>query len=227
MDTDVTTCYTDVMPPHKESIKWYRNVIEGMEADGDTDGIECAHRKYCEVVEKVSAFMAKERSVMYSTVVKHAISHKIWQIFHRVLKKKTYAMARPVSKKRMETTDDQHHAEEQITQLLSKGKDVNNPVWWEEHGDPNPKPKRSTSAHRHPGQSEIPTVNRQAESSPCDDVIQVTDEEICRLRKIIRSFSNTSAVAHKRPPRLLDQLVDDDTLLVLIRLFERCEKLGK
>ena len=45
-----------------------------------------------------------------------AISWKGGQLFHRLIKKKTDVLARPVSKQKSTTTADQEHADEQIDQ---------------------------------------------------------------------------------------------------------------
>ena len=76
------------------------------------------HKKHWHVCESMSVAMSNERAAKYHDFMKRAVSHKGGQAIHRILKKMPDSMARPVSKKRMDTTEDQHHADEQISQLV-------------------------------------------------------------------------------------------------------------
>ena len=78
------------------------------------DGLKAVYEDLRAIVDLETHRLANERTVSYQKFMKQAVSHKNGQIFHRILRKKVETTARPVSKAKFGTTEDQHHAEEQI-----------------------------------------------------------------------------------------------------------------
>ena len=72
--------------------------------------------QYCQACDSIANAMGNERASRYHEFMKGAVSHKTGQAIHRILKKMPASMERPVSKSKMDTTEDQHHADEQIHQ---------------------------------------------------------------------------------------------------------------
>ena len=71
---------------------------------------------YETAINDESKLLANERATAYKRFINKAISHKGGQAFHRIIKKKVDAIARPVAKNKFTTTADQDHANEQIEQ---------------------------------------------------------------------------------------------------------------
>ena len=110
-------------------------------------------------------------------------------------------MSRPVSIDKMDTTEGQHHADEQIN-VWSK-------VW-----------RSSIDSAEH-----INTLEwRKKEIDPTRALIgytniEISDKEVKHFRDVIRTFKKTTSTAHDRiPPRIIDEL-EDDTLRMLIRFL--------
>ena len=93
---------------------WYSSVRDTGIADSE-DGRKYLYSKFSEFTEIESNRMANERAVNYHRFMTHAISHKNGQVYDRILKKKPETTARPVSREKMVTTENQHHADEQIS----------------------------------------------------------------------------------------------------------------
>ena len=96
--------------PYERLLKWR----ESCEGGGEHDGLKAVYEDLRAIVDLETHRLANERTVSYQKFMKHAVSHKNGQIFHIILRKKVETTARPVSKAKFGTTEDQHHAEEQI-----------------------------------------------------------------------------------------------------------------
>ena len=148
-------------------------------------------------------------------------------------------MARLVFKKRMDTTEDQHHADEQINQWariwnasVYNGEHVNVLFWKQrEEGavrksqcaDSNPPTGHNQTTNKHPPRFLQHVKMQQLKTS----ARHVAVEELQKFKRIIRTFSKTIAVAHdKLPPKIIKRF-DDETLAELIELFRRCDEMGK
>ena len=185
----------------------YRKLLDWNSQDHDSvEGLQAIYDDLKTGAEAEACRMANEKALSYKQFMRYAISHKNGQLFHRILRKKVVTTARPVSKKKMETTEDQHHADEQI-EVWAK-------VW---------KAKVDNS----------PIVMGVREKSSPDNSMEgfippiIGKGEIDRFRRIIKSFSYGTATAHdKLPPRILEHL-DDDTLKELIVLYKRIEAAGR
>ena len=85
-----------------------------MRDSNSNGGLRAIYEDLKKAADVETSRLANEKAVSYQKFMKHAASHKNGKLFHRILRKKTETTARPVSKKKMDTTEDQHHAEEQI-----------------------------------------------------------------------------------------------------------------
>ena len=100
-------------PKVVDLLTWYSNATCGHPQC--IEDLREIHSSYVTASETLSAAMAAERAARYHEFMKRAVSHKNGQAVHRILKKKPNQMARPVSKDKMDATEDQHHADEQIS----------------------------------------------------------------------------------------------------------------
>ena len=137
--------------------------------------------------------------------MKHAVSHKNGQIFHRILRKRPETTARPVSKMKLGTTENQHHADKQI-EVWSK-------IW---KVDVDKELVLLGTSQSSPNYSQANTFIPPI----------ISRSELDRFKRIIKSFSSGTAVAHdKLPPRIMEHL-DDETLEELIVFYKRVEAEG-
>ena len=152
--------------------------------------------------------LAAERVENYREFMKRAVSHKNGQMMHRILKKKPSSMTRPVAKDKMDTTENHHHADHQITDWAK--------VWGSKIDDD---PQSNTLEWT---RTKVSPSRKDASFHPP----AVSANEVARFKAIIRSFNRNTAMAHDRiPPRIIDD-VGDSTLSFLIQLFKRCEECG-
>ena len=100
--------------PYTDLLQWHENCRDDRGAELDSSGLRAIHCKFTDLASSEADKMANERAMNYRKFMKYAASHKNGQIFHRILKKRPETTARPVSKTKLATTENQHHADEQI-----------------------------------------------------------------------------------------------------------------
>ena len=100
--------------PYRELLRWSTNCDSGSDDGNSSAGLTAIYDDLKQVADVEIGRLANEKAVSYQKIMRYAASHKNGKIFHRILRKKTETTARPVSKEKMGTTEDQHYAEEQI-----------------------------------------------------------------------------------------------------------------
>ena len=192
----------DDQPLAEEFVEWYNRIrYEGAQS---VESLRSYYVSYGIACDKLTAALANERANRYHDFMKSAISHKSGQAIHRVLKKMPVTMSRPVSINRPDTTEDQHHADEQIGQWSK--------VWGSEV---------DSAEHLNTLKWRCKKIDPLRIASRYQPV-HISPDELQHFRDVIRTFSKSTATAHDRiPPRLIDDL-GDDTLRSLIRLYKRC-----
>jgi len=181
---------------HTDLIEWAQEADRNRVIDIGT--LDRLIEQYTDDIDRGKRDLANERARTYKDFITKAISHKGAQLFHRILKKKTDVVARPVSRSKFFTTADQDHAEEQMDQWAK--------IW-----------------KANPHDQQIGYNQDGALGTRSQWLDKVTRERIADYRRVISTFKTNTAVAYDNlSPRAL-QHVSDDALRELIALFDRCE----
>ena len=192
--------------PYKQVLQWYCEA-QKLDMSECEAGLQELYNRFDELVDNESQRMASDRAVKYQKLMKYAIRHKNGQIFHRILRKKSEVTGRPVSSEKLGSTEDQHHADEQV-RLWSEV--------WKAEVDNSPIIMGAHTSKYETGKNTMPFTPRA-----------VTQHEIDRFRRITGSFSKGTAVAHDKLPLRMMEYLDDAILKKLVILYKRVELKGE